>query len=295
MKPASFEYFAPTSIDEAVDLLARGGEDTRLLAGGQSLAALMNLRLAQPQALVDIYGLDDLAWIRADDPDGVVVGAMTRQRTVERSPEVAARLPLLVAALRHVGHFQIRNRGTIGGSICHADQAAELPAVLLVCDGWVEARSLNGTRRISAADLFVGPFTTSLRADEMVTAVGFPVPPAGTGWSFLEVARRHGDFAVAGVAALVSATGRRIDRCAVAAIAVDSRPVRLAGVEEVLCGNDYSDELTEAAVVALQAEIRPTGDFHASAETKRHLAGVLLRRAIDEAFSRTDAHGGHQE
>lgn len=294
MKPAPFEYFAPTTLDEALDLLTSCGEEGRVLAGGQSLAALMNLRLAQPQSLIDLNGVGELAGIRCD-ADVVTVGAMTRQRAVERSDEVAGRLPLLVDALGHVGHFQIRNRGTLGGSICHADQAAELPAVLLVCDGWVEARSVRGTRRIDAAEFFVGPFSTSLQPDEIVTSVSFPTPAPGTGWSFQEVARRHGDFAVAGVTALVRMSGRRIEHSALAAIGVDTRPVRLPAVEQILAGNEYSDALREQAVATVQAAIQPTGDVHASAETKRHLAGVLVRRALDEAVSRANGTEGQEQ
>jgi CO/xanthine dehydrogenase FAD-binding subunit len=293
MKPAPFEYFAPTTVDEALELLARFGEDSRVLAGGQSLAALMNLRLTQPACLIDLNGVEELSWVRTQ-PDSVTVGAMARQRAVERSPEVNNLLPALVAALRHVGHFQIRNRGTIGGSICHADQAAELPGLLLACDGWVEARSAAGTRTIRAADLFVGPFSTNLRPDEIVTSVCFPVPPAGTGWSFQEVARRHGDFAVAGVTTFLGVTDGLVDRAAVVAIGVDSRPVRLEAAERVLMGHECSADLRDAAVEAGQAAVNPTGDLHASAETKRHLAGVLLRRTIDEAYGRATTNGGRQ-
>ncbi len=294
MKPAPFEYFAPTTLDEALDLRTGCGEEGRVLAGGQSLAALMNLRLAQPQSLIDLNGVEELSGIRCD-ADVVAVGAMTRQRAVERSDEIARRVPVLVDALGYVGHFQIRNRGTLGGSICHADQAAELPAVLLVCDGSVEARSVRGTRTISATELFVGPFSTSLQPDEIVTSVSFPTPAPGTGWSFQEVARRHGDFAVAGVTALVRMSDRRVQHVAVAAIGVDTRPVRLATVEQVLAGTEYSDALREEAVAAAQAAVQPTGDVHASAETKRHLVGVLTRRALDEARARANGTEGQDQ
>jgi carbon-monoxide dehydrogenase medium subunit len=293
MKPAPFAYAAPTTVDEALEQLARFGEDSRVLAGGQSLAALMNLRLTQPRGLVDLNGVDELSWIRSE-AGSVTVGAMARQRAVERSPEVGARLPALVAALGHVGHFQIRNRGTIGGSICHADQAAELPGVLLACDGWVEAASTAGTRSVKAADLFVGPFSTVLRPDEIVTSVCFPVPPTGTGWSFREVARRHGDFAVAGVTTFLGLAGGVVDRAAVVAIGLDSRPVRLDAAERILVGHEYGADLRDAAVAAGRAAVNPTDDLHASAETKRHLAGVLLRRTLDEAYGRASTNGGRQ-
>lgn len=293
MKPAPFVYSAPESVDEATDLLNMAGEGGRICAGGQSLAPLMNMRLAQPEHLIDLNRCRELSWIRADE-DGVSVGAMTRQRAVERSAEVHARLPVLAATLAHVGHFQIRNRGTIGGSICHADQAAELPGLLLACDGWVEARSAGGDRRVEAADLFLGPFTTSLRPDEIVTMVGFPALAPGTGWSFLEVARRHGDFAVAGVAALVEADGQQVQASSVVVIGAHNRPLRITEAEAILQGQGYGPDVRDAAAAAAEAAIEPGSDIHSSAETKRHLAGVLVRRALDEAFSRAGRVGGQQ-
>jgi carbon-monoxide dehydrogenase medium subunit len=293
VKPAPFAYSSPGSVDEAIDLLHQAGGGGRILAGGQSLAPLMNLRLAQPEHLIDLNGLGELSWIRSENGT-VSIGAMTRQRQVERSPEVSTRLPVLPAALAHVGHFQIRNRGTIGGSICHADHAAELPGLLLACDGWVEARGPGGVRRIDARDLFVGPFTTILRPDEIVTAVGFPVPPGGTGWSFQEVARRRGDFAVAGAVAFLRAEGPRVESASVVVIGVDSRPLRLSGAEAILAGQEFSSETADAAAAAGAASVSPSGDIHASAETKRHLTRVLVRRALDEAFSRANGVGGQQ-
>src|SRR4051812_33814261 len=198
MKPPLFEYHAPASIDEAVGLLAEHGDEAKVLAGGQSLIPLLSLRLARPAHLVDVNGLSELAGIA--NGKGLELGALVRHRAAERSADVKAASPMVAAALRFVGHAAIRNRGTVGGSVAHADPAAELPAVLLALGGEVVAQSERGSRTIPAADMFQGFLTTALEPDELLTAVRFPASPAGAGWSFMEFSRRSGDFAIIGVA-----------------------------------------------------------------------------------------------
>ena len=284
MKPPRFEYHAAHSVDEAVELLGRYGGDAKVLAGGQSLMPMLNFRLARPAALVDVNRVAALAYVREDD--GVVAfGAMTRQRTIEFSPVVAARLPLLREATRWVGHLPIRSRGTIGGSIAHADPSAEYPAVLTALGGEVIVQGPRGRRTVKAADLFEGYLTTSLGPEELLVEVRLPAIPAGAGYAFEEFARRHGDFAIVGIAAMVVREGAR---CAVARLATAGAgpvPVRLRAAEEIL----ERDVLGDAAVAAAGARaaelVEPDADLHASAEYRRHLTGVLTVRALKRAIA----------
>jgi xanthine dehydrogenase iron-sulfur cluster and FAD-binding subunit A len=246
MKPPKFDYHAPASIDEAVALLARYGGEAKVLAGGQSLMPMLNFRLARPAALVDVNRIAALAYIREENGT-VAFGAMTRQRTIEFSPVVAARLPLLREATRWVGHLPIRSRGTIGGSIAHADPSAEYPAVLTALGGEVVVQGPRGRRTVKAADLFETYLTTTLAAEELVVEVRLPAMPVGAGYAFEEFARRHGDFAIVGIAAMV--VGRAGERCALARLASAGAgpvPVRLRAAEEIL----ERDGLGEAAVAA---------------------------------------------
>ncbi len=285
MKPAAFEYFAPRTVEQAVDLLAQHGDQAKVLAGGQSLVPLMNMRLARPAVIVDINRVDGLEYIVAA-PAVLRIGALTRQRAAERSRLVAERCPLLRDALRLVGHVQIRNRGTVAGSIAHADPAAELTAVLTALDGEVVARGPGGTRVIAASDLFVTYLTTSLDPREIITEVRFPALPPGTGWSWMEIARRHGDFALAGVGVVLALGGGVITEARIALTGVGPTPVRATSAERLLTGRAPSEGLWADAAEAVRAAVDPDGDIHASAEYRRHVAGVLVQRALCEALTR---------
>jgi aerobic carbon-monoxide dehydrogenase medium subunit len=285
VKPAIFEYFSPKTAEEATDLLAEHGDDAKVLAGGQSLVPLMNMRLARPAIVVDINRIETLAYIREEN--GLLrLGALTRQRAAERSSLVAARCPLLRDALRLVGHVQIRNRGTIGGSIAHADPAAELTAVLTALDGEVTARGPRGDRVIAAADLFVTYLTTSLEPRELLVEVCIPALPQGAGWSWMEIARRHGDFALAGVGIVLVLRRGALAEARIALTGVGPTPVRATAAERLLVGQAPSETLWEAAAEAVRDAVSPDGDIHASAEYRRHVAGVLAQRALRESLSR---------
>jgi carbon-monoxide dehydrogenase medium subunit len=276
MKPPPFAYHAPESLEEAVATLAEQGDDAKVLAGGQSLIPLLSLRLARPTALIDLNGVSELSSIEVNGE--TAIGAMTRHRTIERSVEIARRVPLLAAAAPYIGHAAIRNRGTIGGSLAHADPAAELPAVALALDATFEARSTRGTRTIAAADFFSGYFTTALEADEILTRVTFPNVAPGTGVSVQEMARRHGDFAmVAAVASVTIDGGVRI-----ALINVADRPVRATEAEAAMQSGVAIEEVVALATRGLE----PVADLHATAAYRRQVAGVLVRRALTEASER---------
>jgi CO/xanthine dehydrogenase FAD-binding subunit len=291
VKPAPLDYHAPTSTIEALDLLGRVGGDGKVLAGGQSLMPLLNLRLARPSHLIDINGLHgEIGQIRADD-GGVAIGAMTRQRAAERSAMIAERCPLLAEALPLIGHPQIRNRGTIGGSLAHADPASELPAVMSVLDAQFVARTAKGERVIQADDFFVAFLTTALEPDELLIEVRLPACPRGAGWSFLEVSRRHGDFAMVGVAAmLVLNADETIAEARLGYTGVAALPVRARVAERALIGQTPSaDVFAEAAEQGARA-LDPQDDIHAPAAYRRHVSKVLARRALQVAVQR--ARGG---
>ena len=290
MKPAPFDYFDPRTIEEAVSLLQQHEGEAKILAGGQSLMPLLNMRLARPSALIDLNRVDGLDYIREDD-GWIAIGALTRQRAIERSELIKARQPLLHTATRFIAHPQIRNRGTIGGSLAHADPAAEYPAVALALDAELVAAGPNGARTIHAADFFVTYLTTALEPSDILTEVRLPVLPGRTGWSFTEVSRRHGDFALAGVAATLTLDDD--NRCSAARIAlfgVGSKPMRAQAAEELLIGEQPGEQLVaEAALRASEQIEAPLSDVHASAEYRRHLARVLTRRALAEAVARAGA------
>jgi len=282
VKPAKFDYHAPTSIDEALALLRRYGGEARLLAGGQSLVPMMNFRLVAPAALIDLNRVAGLDHIVADGVT-VRIGAMTRQRTIEFSPLIAARLPLLRRAIAWIGHLPTRSRGTIGGSIAHADPAAEIPMVLRALDGEIVARGPAGERRIAAADLFLSPLTTALAVDEILTEIRLPAMPADAGFAIEEFARRHGDFALAAIIAVVATTGdgRRTVRLATGGIG--PVPQRLAGAEAILEQQGYGRAAIAAAAVKAAELVEPLSDHQASADFRRHLTAVLTRRAVTAA------------
>jgi carbon-monoxide dehydrogenase medium subunit len=282
VKPPPFEHHAPETLDEALDVLARTGEDAKVLAGGQSLIPLLNMRLAAPGHLVDINRLTSLDTLEATG-EGVRVGALARHARVERSEETARTQPLLRAALRQVAHPVVRNRGTVVGSLAHADPAAELPAVLALLEGTVEAVSAGGRRVIPAADFFAGPLESALRPGELATAAFFPALPARSGTAFAEVARRHGDYAMAGAAALVTLDDdQRVRVAKVAYLSVAATPLVLDLTDAL----DHRPPVTcdwAAAAAYARDHIDTDEDIHASADYRRHLAGVLTERTLRAA------------
>jgi CO/xanthine dehydrogenase FAD-binding subunit len=283
MKPPKFEYHAPRTVDEALALLGRYGGDAKVLAGGQSLMPLLNFRLARPAALVDLNRIPSLAFIE-ESGGRVRLGAMTRQRTIEFSPVVAQRLPLLKEATRWVGHLPIRTRGTVGGSIAHADPSAEYPAVLTALEGEVVARGAKGERVIRAADLFRTYLTTNLAADEILTEVRLPAMAAGTGYALEEFSRRHGDFAIIGIAAVVVRDGQRCKTARLATAGAGPVPVRLRAAEEILERDGLGEAAIEAAARRATELVDPDSDIHGSADYRRHLTGVLTKRALVRAI-----------
>jgi CO/xanthine dehydrogenase FAD-binding subunit len=290
MKPPPFEYADPESVKDAVALLAAQDGEAKLLAGGQSLMPLLNMRLARPSVLVDLRRVRELDYIREYD-GGIAIGAMTTQRDVERSDTVRDRQPVLHAAMRFIAHPQIRNRGTFGGSLAHADPAAECPAIAVALDAELTATGPTGERRIGAADFFVTYLTTALEPAEILTEVRLPTLADRTGWSFMEIARRHGDYALAGIVATLGlGSDGRCSRARIVLFGVGSTPVRAPAAEHVIVGEKPSDTVFEQAAQKVgEAVDDPLTDVHASAEFRRHLAQVLTRRSLAEAALRASA------
>ncbi|MDQ2744160.1 MAG: xanthine dehydrogenase family protein subunit M [Chloroflexota bacterium] len=296
MKPAPFAYLDPRSLPEALEVLARYGDEGKVLAGGQSLVPLLNMRLAQPEVLIDVNrvsGLQGIDFTAGNGRPGVAIGAMTRQRTVEGAGEVLARLPMLADAIRWVGHPQIRNRGTIGGSIAHADPAAELPLLFRALDGVASVQSQDGKRSIPAADFFVYALTSALEPSELLTEIWLPLPPPRTGQAFLEVARRHGDFALVAVAVSLTldVTGR-VQDAVIAIGGAAPTPIRAERAEESLRGELPGSELFRQAGRLASGETEPTSDVHADAEYRREVAGTLTYRALRVASERVSGGKG---
>ena len=285
MKPAAFDYVVAESVDAAVAALAAADGEAKILAGGQSLVPMLNFRLLRPSILVDINRIPDLAFIE-ERAGEVAIGALTRHYRLETSPVIAQHLPVLAEAMRHVAHLAIRNRGTIGGSLSHADPAAELPMLALLLDATLHVVSPAGPRTIPARDFFLGPLTVDLGADEMVVRIIFPKLPHATGWGFAEVARRSGDFALAGVAATLTLRTGAIAQARIAMTGVDETAKRASEAEALLTGRKLTPDLIEAAVAAVRAHVNPPTDLHASADYRRHLVGVLAGRAVTDAWRR---------
>ncbi len=283
MKPAPFEYFVPQSTDEALELLAQDPDESKVLAGGQSLVPMMNFRLARPERLIDLNRIGALDYIERRNGD-VVIGAMTRHATVEHSELLARELPLLRQAIQWVGHAQIRNRGTIGGSIVHADPAAELSAALAALDARVRVRSTTGERVLGWSEFFVFGFMTALEPDEIVVEVQVPSLPAGARTGFVEFARRHGDFALGGAAAvIVPGSDGRCQEARLSLLAAAPVPLRAAQAEELLVGSSLDDEAIAAASDAAVAGVEPTGDIHGSTKYRVKLLRTMARRAVAAA------------
>jgi aerobic carbon-monoxide dehydrogenase medium subunit len=285
MKMPPFDYACPATLPEAVALLA-GNEDAKVIAGGQSLVPMLAFRLAAPSLLVDLRKLPDLRRIDVSDA-GVVLGAMARWRDILVDTRLRGAQPLLVAAVEHVAHYQIRNRGTVGGSIAHADPAAEMPGITLVCEAEVVVVGKAGQRVIPAAQFFLGLLTTALAADEIIVEIRLPAWPAQRRWGFQEFARRRGDFAMAAAAVWYDqdAQGRARD-AHVVAIGVGDRPQRLTEVEAVLNGRAVDEAVIAEAEVAASAAVDPPEDIHASAAYRRALLGTMVERALRDAVLR---------
>jgi len=288
MKPAPFEYFAPTSVEQALALLAEHGYEAKVLAGGQSLVPMMNFRLVQPSVLVDLNSIPDLGFIQPGVDGGLRLGALTRHHQVEVDPLVAERTPLLHEAMPKIGYPQIRRRGTLGGSLAHADPSAELVAVSVALDGRFRLRSPRGERWVPATEFFVGLFTTVLDPDELLVEVELPALPARSGCSLMEVARRHHDFALVGVAAVVTLDERgACQQARLVFLSAGDRPMQAHRAAEALRGQAPTpDAIRAAAEIAASNEIDPSSDIHATADFRRHLAKVLALRALEQACRR---------
>jgi CO/xanthine dehydrogenase FAD-binding subunit len=290
VKPSEFAYHRPASLPDALALLgAHAG--AKPLAGGQSLIPAMNFRLAAPAALVDLNQLTELSGIAESADGGLVIGAMTRHSAVERSPLVRARAPLLSFAMPSIAHSQIRSRGTLGGSLAHADPAAELPAVVVALDARLVIESTRGSRMIPAPEFFTGLFATALEPGELITRVEIPPALPGSGAAFLELARRHGDYALVGVAVVVTRDAGRVGGARIVLFSVGEGPVRAGAAERTLIGGAGDAAAIRAAALAVQQDIDPPSDIHASAAYRRQLATVLTGRALTAAFERAGASG----
>lgn len=287
MKPAAFEYHVPDSIEQALDLMSQHADDAKILAGGQSLVPAMNFRIAQPSMLIDLNRVAELSYIR-EDGDVIRVGAMARERHVEFNASISKHAPLLHEAAPNIAHPQIRNRGTIGGSIVNADPAAELPVLMLALDARLKAKNVSGERWINAQDFFVGMFTTALEPDEILVEIELPFMKPRTGWSFMEVAPRAGDYALMGVASLVTLDeGGKCESAKLVYLNAGDGPVDAKEAAQGLAGEELSDKtIDSAAAHASDKEITPFGNIHASPEFQIHLANVLTKKALKQALQR---------
>jgi aerobic carbon-monoxide dehydrogenase medium subunit len=283
MKPAKFEYVAPTTLDAAVAALAAANGEGKVLAGGQSLLPLLNFRMARPAVLVDLNGIKELSFIELRG-DSVAIGALTRHREIEHSPLIASKLPLMSAAMRHVAHLAIRNRGTIGGSLSHADPAAELPMMAMFYGASLTVQGPAGRRTIAAKDFFVDALTNCLEPEEIVVEIEFPVLQHD-GWAFEEVARRFGDFALASIAVSIKSSRSGLEDVRVAVMGVADTPLRLDNVEKQLCDIEVDSRMPERFSGLVTSSVTPNSDVHASAEYRKHLLGELAKRAIRTALA----------
>lgn len=290
MKPAPFEYHVPDSIDQALELMHEHADVAKVLAGGQSLVPAMNFRVVQPSMLIDLNRVQELDYVR-EDGDYLRIGAMTRERTLEFNEQIARRIPLLHEAAPHIAHPQIRNRGTIGGSIVNADPAAELPVLMIALQARLKARNTSGERWVEAKDFFVGMFTTALEPDEILVEIELPFSSARTGWSFLEVAPRAGDYALMGVAtSLTLDENGKCHHARLVYLNAGDGPVEAVQAAQSLVGEELTDELiASAAAHASENEITPFGNIHTSPEFQRHLAKVLTKNSLKQALQRAGA------
>ncbi len=289
MKPAPFEYHVPDSIEQGLDLLREHGDEAKILAGGQSLVPAMNFRVVQPRFLIDLNRVAELSYIH-EEGNVIRIGSMARERHLEFDSSIAKRTPLLTEAVPFIAHPQIRNRATIGGSIANADPAAELPVLMLALSARLKAKNVSGERWIDAQDFFTGMFTTALESDEILVEIELPFMPARTGWSFMEVAPRTGDYALMGVAALV--TLEKNGKCKKAKLVylnAGDGPVDAKEAAKILEGEKINDKLIEsAAAMASGKEINPFGNVHTSPDFQSHLANVLTKKALKQAIQRAE-------
>ena len=287
MKPAKFDYYDPRSLDEALALLDRHRDDAKVLAGGQSLMPLLNMRLARPNIVVDINQIKELNYVRASD-GGIAIGAIARQRALQTEKLIAERVPILQEAAYYIAHPQIRSRGTICGSIAHADPAAELPVLALALDAEMTLTSAKAARTVGAETFFQSFFTTALEANEILTEVRFPAPPKDNAWSVLEISRRHGDFAIAGIIAGLALEPNRqvITQARLVYFGVGPKPIRVKVAEEALIGKHAEEAAFEAAAQIAKQGIDPSNDIHASEEYRRAVAATLTKRALRAALQK---------
>jgi carbon-monoxide dehydrogenase medium subunit len=287
MKAHRFDYVRPTRLEHAIEILAEHGDQAKVIAGGQSLVPMLAFRLAAPRFLVDIGRLPDLNRITIGD-GGIRIGALVRWRDIECSAELKVAHPLLVEAIRHVAHYQIRNRGTVGGSLAHADPAAELPGIALTCGAEILVVGQRGQRTISADEFFIGPLSTSLRQDELIVELRLPPWRAGRRWAFEEFSRRRGDFALAGVALFYDLQQNGdAENVQIGAIGIADTPVRLAAAESVVQGKPITEAIAREAGAAASESVHPADDIHAPGEYRRALIGVLTERALAHASGLT--------
>lgn len=285
MKPPRFGYLRAASLGEALDALQT--EDARVLAGGQSLVPMLNFRLVRPTVLVDINGIAELDTLAETPAGGLRIGALTRHHKLETAPLVRRRFPILAAAVAHIGHLAIRNRGTIGGSLSHADPAAELPLMSVLLDATLTIRSREGTRTTRASDHIAGALSTNLRRGEILAMVELPPLAAGTGWGFEEYARRTGDFAIAAAGILIERSAGRVSRARVAVSGGANGPMRIEAAEAALVGSACEEGALRAAVEAVRRSVEPSTDMHASPALRHRILGALLRRAGQSAWERS--------
>ena len=295
MKPAWFDYYAPRELNEALDILADAGQDGRVLAGGQSLMPMLNLRILSPAVVVDINRIEALNGLHAGE-DRLTVGALVRHADLLRSAEVRRGWPLLAEATRQVAHMAIRNRGTVCGSVSHNDPAAEHPSVLVTMGGTVVIAGKAGRRELAAEKFFTGTLSNALEPGEMVVQMRYPRPPARTGSAFAEFARRLGDFAIAGAAATLTMRDETCEHARITILGMSQGPFGAHGAEQALTGRrlgpkECKDGFAEAAA-KVAAEVNPADDVHASSSYRRHLAGVLAQRALETALARAGGRGG---
>lgn len=291
MKPAAFDYATPSSVDEVLALLERDPEESSVLAGGQSLVPLLNMRMARPRLVVDLNGVEGLDAVEVADGGQVRLGSMVRQRRLEVDPELRRRLPLVAEAAQQIAHVAIRMRGTVGGSLAHADPAAELPATVTALGGRMLIRGRGGTRSVPADQFFIGPLTSAIEPGELLVGVELDQPPRGTGWAFVEVARTHGAFALAGAAALVRLDGAGgVESARLALASGGSAPYVPDWLEEMIAGEPPDESLLDRVGSRVRGELDPYDDVHASGDYRRHAAGVLTARALALAAER--ARGG---
>ncbi|MEY9463921.1 FAD binding domain-containing protein [Bradyrhizobium ottawaense] len=283
MKPAKFDYVAPTTVEAAVEALVASNGEGKLLAGGQSLLPLLNFRMARPSVLIDLNRIEGLSYIK-DRGDSIAIGALTRHRYLEHSPLIASKLPVLSAAMRHVAHLAIRNRGTIGGSLSHADPAAELPMLTVFYDATISIRGPNGLRTVAAEEFFVDALTSCLEPDEIVVEIEFPVLDHDR-WAFEEVARRFGDFALASIALSVRRTGAMLEDARLAVMGVANTPLRLKEAERELVALPLDEQAPELFSEIIASKVSPNDDVHASGEYRTHLLKELSRRALRTALT----------